>query len=45
MPVDDVVWSKLDTFVKCLRYLEEEMGRDVGKMWVGEGVGVDLGKC
>lgn len=44
-PVDNVIWEKLSQFVKSVGYLEEEMSRDVCKLYVGNGMLVDIGRC
>lgn len=45
VPVDNDIWGKLTQFINCVRYLEEEMSRDVCKLYVGHGMMVDIGKC
>lgn len=45
VPVDDVLWDKLHRFVACVRYLEDEMARDVCKLYVGQGMMFDVPKC
>lgn len=45
MPIDDKIWSQLDSFVRSVGYVEEEMARDVCKLYIGAGMMVDIGRC
>lgn len=35
----------LDNFLKYVQYMEEEMAKDIGKLYIGDKVMMDISKC
>ena len=43
--IDERIWGKLDNFLKYVKHIEEEMMEDVGKMYLGDKVLLNITKC
>lgn len=43
--VDEQIWNQLNKFLSCVRYIEEEMTRDVCKLYIGANMMLDISKC
>lgn len=43
--VDEQIWGMLTKFSSTVAYMEQEMARDVCKLYLGSNVMLDIGKC